>query len=83
MNPNLRDLNWQANFNPIIGKRVKVKTKEGSHREGRLSDVKFTEVNYKSKVQETKLGSPIEIELNGEKDDLIAWDRIESLEVIE
>lgn len=68
---------WQIDLAPFIGRTGYLTTRDGIYREGKISAIKMREFDLAgSKVQ-----IPEAIELNGDFEDVIPFDRLAKVDV--
>ena len=67
---------WAVDLDPIVGSTVRFETRDGVRREGRASDLRYSELRIDGRT----VRFPTEIELNGDPGDLVDIARLVWLE---
>lgn len=68
---------WQIDLSPFIDRNGRLTTLDGIYREGRISSIKMRELDLAGH----KVQIPESIEMNGDKEDIIPFDRLAKVEV--
>lgn len=68
---------WAIDLDPFLGRTGYLTTKDGVYRQGRISAVRMRELEVNGEV----VRYPEFIELNGDTEDLIPFDRLQRLKV--
>jgi hypothetical protein len=69
---------WDMDLAPLVGRNCAVSTRDGIHREGKISAVGTSSFKFNGEVAEL----PSHIELNGDSHDRIEFSRIETLNLL-
>jgi hypothetical protein len=68
---------WNIDLSAFVGRTCRLSTKDGTYREGKISAVKMTSLEVADHLVEL----PQAVELNGDLEDLVPFDRLTSLKV--
>jgi len=68
---------WEINLKAMVGRDVRLETKDGVHREGRISKVNMAPFTLSGET----VAIPDSIELNGDSEDLVAFNRLATMDV--
>ncbi len=80
----LNEWHWMINLEGLVGRNVWLETVDGIQREGKISGAKYKELTISDRgieYADVKCMLPVHIELNGDVNDFIEFQRIRTFEL--